>query len=102
VERLRVFQLNARQPPHQFLNLKNDSCRRELLARIGGFDERADGTHGHQDSVTHRHMAKAGADFYAVPENPVRILDPHGIAIIRRFEGGKTDESNLRLAEELQ
>ena len=97
---LKVWQTNDRGPPSQFLSLKNDSFKRSLLTEIGGFDERADGTHGHQDSITHRHMVKAGATFHAVPENPVRVLDAHPIAIIRR--AGLDDDANLKLAEALQ
>ena len=97
---LKVWSRNDRSAPNNFLSLKNDSFKRSLLTEIGGFDERADGTHGHQDSITHRHMVRAGATFHAVPENPVRILDAHGIAIIRR--AGLDDEANLKLAEALQ
>ncbi len=99
---LRVFQSNPRVPPHQFLNLKNDSMRRSLLEKIGGFDERADGSHGHQDSITHRQLAKVGATFHPVAHAPVKLLDPHNIAILRRFDGSKDDSANLKLAEALQ
>ena len=97
---LKVWSSNPRLPPHNFLNLKNDSFKPELLAKIGGFDERADGTHGHQDSITHRHMVKAGASFHAVPDAGVRILDAHYLAIVRRME--RPDDANLKLAEALQ
>jgi hypothetical protein len=82
-----------------FLNLKNDSIPLSLLEKIGGFDERADGCHGHQDSITARQLAKVGAKFVSVPENPVRLLDPHNLMIIRRME--RPDTSNLELYEEL-
>jgi len=101
-EALKVYETNLRGPPSQFLNLKNDSFKRSLLEEIGGFDERADGTHGHQDSITHRHMAKAGAVFHPVPQNPCRVLDAHPIAVIRRFSDGKDDGANLKIAESLQ
>lgn len=95
---LKVFESNHRGPPSQFLNLKNDSMRRELLQGFR-FDERADGTHGHQDSITHRQLAKLGATF-TPGGGSVRVLDSHPIAIIRRK--GLNDEANLKLAEEAQ
>ena len=97
VRNLRVFN-HDRRDTSPFLNLKNDSIPRHLLASIGGFDERADGCHGHQDSITARQLAKVGAKFVSVPENPVKLLDPHGIAIIRRME--RPDTSNLKIYEE--
>ncbi len=99
-EALKVWETNLRGPPSQFLNLKNDSCKASLIKELGGFDERADGTHGHQDSITHRHMVKVGATFHAVAKATVRNLDPHPIAIVRR--AGLDDEANLKLAEALQ
>ncbi len=93
---LRVFN-HDRRDTSPFLNLKNDSIPRSLLEKIGGFDERADGCHGHQDSITARQLKKVGAEFASVPENPVRLLDPHGIAIIRRME--RDDASNLKIYE---
>jgi hypothetical protein len=98
-EGLKVWQTNDRGPPSQFMNLKNDSCRRELLTGFR-FDERADGTHGHQDSITHRQLAKLGAQFHQMPGAPVKNLDPHSVAIIRRK--GLNDEANLKLAEAAQ
>ena len=95
-EGLKVFETNHRGPPSQFLNLKNDSMRRELLQGFR-FDERADGTHGHQDSITHRQLAKLGATF-TPGGGAVRVLDSHPIAVIRR--AGCDDEANLKLAEE--
>lgn len=92
---LKVYETQTRQPPSQFLNLKNDSMRRELLKDFR-FDERADGTHGHQDSITHRQLAKLGATF-TPGGGSVKILDPHSVAIIRRK--GLNDEANLKLAE---
>ena len=97
-EGLKVFETNRRGPPSQFLNLKNDSMRRELLQGFR-FDERADGTHGHQDSITHRQLAKLGAEFHP-GGGAVRVLDPHSVAIVRR--AGCDDEANLKLAEALQ
>ena len=99
-ESIKVWQTNLRGPPSQFLNLKNDSFKASLLKEIGGFDERADGTHGHQDSITHRQLAKVGAVFHPVAGAAVRNLDPHPVAIIRR--AGLDDEANLKLAEALQ
>ncbi len=96
VDGLKVWQTNDRGPPSQFMNLKNDSCRRELLDGFR-FDERADGTHGHQDSITHRQLAKRGAAFHAIGAH-VSNLDPHPIAIVRR--AGLNDEANLKLAQE--
>jgi hypothetical protein len=93
---LRVFN-HDRRDTSPFLNLKNDSIPRSLLEKIGGFDERADGCHGHQDSITARQLKKIGAEFVSVPENPVKLLDPHGIAIIRRMD--RDDTSNLKLYE---
>jgi len=99
-ESLKVWERNMRGPPSQFMNLKNDSMRTDLLRSIGGFDERADGTHGHQDSITHRQLMRVGATFHPVPEAPaVRILDPHGIAIIRRT--GLDDDANLKIYAEV-
>ena len=95
---LRAFN-HDRRDTSPFLNLKNDSIPRASLETIGGFDERADGTHGHQDSITARQLAKVGARMVSVPENPVRVLDAHGIAIIRRFADGKDDTSNLKIYE---
>lgn len=95
-EALKVYETNRRGPPSQFLNLKNDSMRRELLQGFR-FDERADGTHGHQDSITHRQLAKLGAEFHP-GGGCVRILDPHSVAIVRR--AGCDDEANLKLAAE--
>lgn len=83
-----------------FLNLKNDSIPRSLLEKIGGFDERADGCHGHQDSITARQLAKVGAKFVSVAENPVRLLDAHPICILRRMS--RPDTSNLQLVREAE
>lgn len=99
VRDLRVFNHDKRDTS-PFLNLKNDSIPRSLLEKIGGFDERADGCHGHQDSITWRHLAKAGAKLQVRAENPVRLLDPHGIAVIRRMT--RPDDSNLRIYEATQ
>jgi hypothetical protein len=93
---LRVFN-HDRRDTSPFLNLKNDSIPHALLEKIGGFDERADGCHGHQDSITARQLKKVGAEFVSVAENPVRLLDAHGIAIIRRMT--RPDTSNLALYE---
>lgn len=101
VKDLRVFNHDKRDTS-PFLNLKNDSIPRSLLEKVGGFDERADGTHGHQDSITWRQLAKVGAKLQVRAENPVRILDAHGIAIIRSFRDGKDDTTNARLAAEAQ
>lgn len=98
VDGLKVWQTNDRGPPSQFMNLKNDSVRRELLDGFR-FDERADGTHGHQDSITHRQLAKRGAAFHPIGAR-VSNLDPHPVAIIRR--AGLNDETNLKLAEAAQ
>jgi hypothetical protein len=95
---LRVFN-HDRRDTSPFLNLKNDSIPRSLLEKIGGFDERADGTHGHQDSITARQLTKVGARMVSVPENPVRLLDPHGVALVRSFRDGKDDTSNLKIYE---
>ena len=97
-ECLRVFNRDMRDTS-PFLNLKNDSIPRSLLEKIGGFDERADGTHGHQDSVTWKHLAKAGAKLQVLAENPVKILDAHSLMIIRRNE--RPDDSNLGLYNSL-
>ena len=99
-ESLKVWETNLRGPPSQFLNLKNDSFKASLLKEIGGLDERADGTHGHQDSITHRQLAKVGATFHPVPGALARNCDPHGICIVRR--AGLDDEANLKLAEAAQ
>ncbi len=96
VEGLRVFN-HDRRDTSPYLNLKNDSIPRSLLEKIGGFDERADGSHGHQDSITAKRLASVGAVLKSVPESPVRLLDAHGIAIIRR--SGLNDEDNLRLLQ---
>lgn len=96
VASLRVFN-HDRRDTSPFLNLKNDSIPRKWLEKIGGFDERADGCHGHQDSITWRALSRAGAKLCVRAENPVRLLDPHGIAIIRRME--RPDTSNLKIYE---
>ncbi len=101
VENLRVFN-HDRRDTSPFLNLKNDSIPRHWLDKIGGFDERADGSHGHQDSITWRQLAKVGAKLQVRAENPVKLCDPHGIAVIRSFRDGKDDTSNVRLAAEAQ
>lgn len=101
VKDLRVFNHDKRDTS-PFLNLKNDSIPRSLLEKIGGFDERADGTHGHQDSITWRQLAKVGAKLQVRAENPVRLLDPHGLVLCRRFDAGKDDTTNARLAAEAQ
>ncbi len=101
VANLRVFN-HDRRDKSPFLNLKNDSIPRKWLEKIGGFDERADGTHGHQDSITWRQLAKAGAKLQVRAENPVKVLDAHGIVIIRSFRDGKDDTSNAALAEAAQ
>lgn len=98
VKDLRVFN-HDRRDTSPFLNLKNDSIPLSLLEKIGGFDERADGSHGHQDSITWRALERVGAVKRSVPENPVRVLDAHNIALIRAFRDGKNDESNLGLYE---
>lgn len=95
---LRVFN-HDRRDTSPFLNLKNDSIPRSLLDKIDGFDERADGCHGHQDSIAWRQLAKVGAKLQVRAENPVKLLDAHGVAIIRNFRDGKDDTSNLRLYE---
>jgi len=99
VKDLRVFN-HDRRDTSPFLNLKNDSIPRKWLERIGSFDERADGCHGHQDSITWRQLAKAGAKLQVRAENPVRVLDAHGIAIIRRMT--RPDDSNLKIYEAAQ
>jgi hypothetical protein len=98
---LRVFN-HDRRDTSPFLNLKNDSIPRKLLEKIGGFDERADGCHGHQDSITWRSLAKAGAKLQVRAENPVKLLDPHGLCLVRRFDSGKDDTSNLKIYEGTQ
>jgi len=99
VKDMRVFN-HDRRDTSPFLNLKNDSIPRSLLEKIGGFDERADGCHGHQDSITWRQLAKVGAKLRVRAENPVRLLDPHGVAIIRRMT--RPDDSNLKIYEAAQ
>jgi hypothetical protein len=94
VAALRCFN-HDRRDTSPFLNLKNDSISRELLEKIGGFDERADGCHGHQDSITAKALAKVGAKLHSVADNAVRLVDPHGIAIVRRMT--REDTSNLAL-----
>lgn len=94
VASLRCFN-HDRRDTSPFLNLKNDSIPRALLEKIGGFDERADGCHGHQDSITAKALARAGARLHSVPENPVRVLDAHNIAIVRRME--RNDDANLAI-----
>jgi hypothetical protein len=95
-----VFSSNDRMPPNNHLSLKNDSMKRSLLAKAGGFDERADGSHGHQDSITELHLLKAGATLYPDPLARAHIIDPHGIAIIRKMN--RSDEDNLRLYNEVR
>lgn len=79
------------------LNLKNDSIPRAALDAIGGFDERADGCHGHQDSLTGRQLQRTGVKLVARSRCTVALLDPHEIAIIRRMD--RPDTSNLELYE---
>ncbi len=81
--------------PH--LNLKNDSIPKALLDQIGGFDERADGCHGHQDSMTAKQLLRNGARFMPMRGSPVRLLDPHNLMIIRRME--RPDTANYHLYE---
>ncbi len=99
VSGLRVFN-HDRRDTSPFLNLKNDSIPRKWLEKIGGFDERADGCHGHQDSITWRALSRAGAKLCVRAENPVRLLDPHSLMIIRRME--RPDTSNLKIYEGAQ
>lgn len=98
VANLRVFN-HDRRDTSPFLNLKNDSIPRKWLEKIGGFDERADGCHGHQDSITWRALSRAGAKLCVRAENPVKLLDPHGLVLVRRFDAGKDDTSNLKIYE---
>jgi hypothetical protein len=95
-----IFSSNDRMPPNNHLSLKNDSMKRSLLEKAGGFDERADGSHGHQDSLTELHLLRAGAELYPDPLARAHIIDPHGIAIIRKMS--RTDEDNLRLYNEVR
>lgn len=97
IDGLRVIG-HDRRDSSPFLNLKNDSIPKRLLDRICGFDERADGCHGHQDSITARQLARVGAKFVSVPENPIDLIDAHGVAIIRRME--RHDASNIIIYEE--
>jgi hypothetical protein len=99
VKDLRVFNHDKRDTS-PFLNLKNDSIPRGMLEKIGGFDERADGCHGHQDSITWRQLEKVGAKLRVRAENPVKLLDPHGICIARRMT--RPDDSNLKIYEAAQ
>lgn len=78
---------------HQFFNLKNDSVSRSLIEEMGGFDERADGSHGHQDSITAKRLAAEGCRFLVEREASCIHFDPHGIAVIRRLD--RPDDSNL-------
>lgn len=96
VKDLRVFN-HDRRDTSPFLNLKNDSIPRSLLEKIGGFDERADGCHGHQDSITWRQLAKAGARLVTLQGGTIRLADPHGLFLVRRME--RPDTSNLALYE---
>lgn len=95
-----IFSSNDRMPPNNHLSLKNDSMKRSLLEKAGGFDERADGSHGHQDSLTELHLLRAGAELYPDPLARAHIIDPHGIAIIRKMR--RTDDDNLRLYNEVR